>query len=151
MDTDYLIIKSDGCELGWGAVFKTKLHKYASKLEEQICRYSRGQYKEKALTSSINQEILVINYALDSFKLFLINKKEILVRTNCEAIVKFFNNKISKRINQRRWLAFKDRIINANYRVIFEHINGSNSVADKLSRCFLIERVPENPPWINLW
>ena len=88
-----------------GAVLKTKPHKYWSKVEEQICKYSTEQYKEKGLTSSIDQEILVVNYALDGFWLFLLNKKEILIRTDCEAIVKIFNNKNSKRINQRRWLA----------------------------------------------
>ena len=90
---------------------------------------------------------MAVIYALDSFRLFILNKKVILVRTDCEAIVKFFNNKNSKRINQRRWLAFKDRIINSNYRVIFEHIKGSdNSLVDKLSRCLLLEQVTEKPP-----
>ena len=90
---------------------------------------------------------MAVNYALDSFRLFILNKKEILVRTDCEAIVKFFNNKNSKRKNQRRWLAFKHRIVNSNYRVIFEHIKGSdNSLVDKLSRCLFIEQVTEKPP-----
>ena len=73
--------------LGWGTVLKAKPHKYSSKIEKQICRYSSGQYREKGLTSIIDQKILAVNYALDSFRLFLINKKEILVRTDCEAIV----------------------------------------------------------------
>ena len=90
---------------------------------------------------------MAANYTLNSFRLFILNKKEILVRIDCEAIVKFFNNKSSKHINQRRWLAFKDRIINSNYRVIFEHIKGSdNSLADKLSRCLFLEQVTEKPP-----
>ena len=55
-------------------ILKSKLNKYSPKNEEQICRYSSGQYKEKGLTSSIEQEILVVNYALDSFRLFLIIK-----------------------------------------------------------------------------
>ena len=118
-DTNYLIIESDGYEKGWGVVLKARPHKYSNKAEEHICRYSSGQFKEKGLTSSIDQDILPVNYALDSFGLFILNKKEILVRTDCEPIVKFFNNKNSKRINQRRWLAFKDRIINSNCRVIF--------------------------------
>ena len=80
-----------------------------------MCRYNNGQYRERGLNSSIDQEILAVNYALDSFRLFLLNKKEILVRTDCEAIVKFFNNKNSKRINQRIWLSFKDRILNSNH------------------------------------
>ena len=135
-----MIAKFDGCELGWGALLKTKPNKYSPKIEEQICRYSSGHYREKGLTSSIDQEILVINYALDSFRLFLLNKKEILVRTDCEAIVKLFNNRNSKRISQRRWLAFKDRILNYNYIVIFEHIKGSDkALAIKLSRCLVYE------------
>ena len=65
-----------------------------------------------------------------------------MVRIDCEAIVKFFNNRDSKRIGQRRWLAFKDRILNSNYRVIFEHIKGrDNSLVDKLSRCLFFEQV----------
>ena len=74
MDTDYLIIELDGCELGWGAVLKTKPRKYWSKVEEQIYRYSNEQYREKWLTSSIYQEILGVNYALDSFILLLLNE-----------------------------------------------------------------------------
>ena len=90
---------------------------------------------------------MVVNYALDSFKLFILNKKEILTRTDCEAMVKFFNDKNSKCINQQRWLPFKDRIINSNHKVVFEHIKSSdNSLADKLSRCLFIEQITEKPP-----
>ena len=113
-----MIVESDGCEVSWGAILKSKPNKYASKSEEQICRYNSGQYRERGLTSSINKKILAVNYALDSFRLFLLNKKEILVRTDCEAIVKFFNNRDSKRISQRRWLSFKDRILNSNMKFI---------------------------------
>ena len=53
---------------------------------EQICRYSSGQYREKGLNSNVDHEILVVNYALDSFRKLLLNKKEILVRIDCEEI-----------------------------------------------------------------
>ena len=75
-DTDYIIVESDGCESGWGTVLKRKSHKYSSKSEEHICRYSSGQYKEKWLTSSIDHEILAVSYALDSFRLIILNKKK---------------------------------------------------------------------------
>ena len=65
-------------------------------------------------------------------------------------IVKFFNNKNSKWINQRRWLAFKDRIVNTIYKIVFEHIKSSDDgLADKLSRCIFLDQVIENPPWNN--
>lgn len=57
----------------------------------------------------------------------MINKKENLVRTNYEAIIKFYENKNWKKITQRRWLAFKDRVINFVYRVKFKHIKGTNN------------------------
>lgn len=75
------------------------------------------------------------------------NKKEILVRTDCEAILKFFENKNSEPISQCRWLAFKDRILNGNYRVNFKHIKSKdNSLADKIFRCIFLEQVLEKLP-----
>lgn len=142
LESDYLIIESDGCELGWGGVLKNKPHKYSPKIEEQICRYSSGKYKEKNLTSSIDYELLAVIYSLDSFRLFLLRKKEILVRTDCEAIVKFYENKNCNSISQRRWLTFENRIINSTYNIKFEHIKGlDNRLADKLSR-----NIKEKPP-----
>lgn len=147
LENDYLIIETNGCELGWGAVLKRKPNKYSSRVEEEICRYSSGQFNEIGLTSSIDQEILAASYGLDSFRLFLLNKKEILVRIDCEAIIKFFEKSNSKRISQRRWLALKDRIVNSACIVGFEHIKGSdNSLADKLSRCLFEHQVVEAPP-----
>lgn len=57
-------------------------------------------------------------------------------------MVKFYENKNSKRISQQRWSAFKDKIINSAYNVKFEHIKGiDNELADKLSRS-----IKEDPP-----
>ena len=39
LDTDYLIVESDGYKLRWEAVLKSKPNKYSAKSEEQICRY----------------------------------------------------------------------------------------------------------------
>ena len=36
LDTDYMIVGSDGCEVSWGAILKSKPNKYAPKCEEQI-------------------------------------------------------------------------------------------------------------------
>ena len=56
LDTNYIIVESDECEAGWGAILKSKPNKYAPKGEEQICRYNSGQYRKRELTSSIDQE-----------------------------------------------------------------------------------------------
>ena len=86
---DYLIIETDDCSLGWGAVLLAKPHKYLAKNTEKICRYSSGKYKEKGNISSIDAEVLAIIYAIDSFRILIISKKEITIRTDFEAIVKF--------------------------------------------------------------
>ena len=70
-----------------------KPHKYSTKSTEKICRYSSEKYKEKGNISSIDVEVLTITYAIDSFRILIISKKEITVRTDCEAIVKFYKLK----------------------------------------------------------
>ncbi len=89
LETDYLILETDGSFQGWGAVLKARPNKYSDKIEEKICAYQSGKYKEKGNMSNIDAEVLAIIYGLDSFKLYILNKNEILVRTDCEAIVKF--------------------------------------------------------------
>jgi len=83
--------------------------------------------------SSIDAEILVVIYGLNSFKLYIINKKEILVRTDCEAIVKFHQKINGKSSNKRWWLNFLD--VTSIYNITLEHIKGKdNSLADQLIR-----------------
>jgi len=134
LETDYLIIETDGSFQGWGAVLKARPNKYSDKIEEKICAYQSGKYKEKGNMSSIDAEVLAIIYGLNSFKLYILNKNEILVRTDCEAIVKFHQKINQKASSKRRWLNFMDTIsIYPN--VIFEYIKGKdNSLADQLSR-----------------
>ena len=135
LDTDYLIIEVDGCEKGWGAVLLRKPEKFSPKDLEEVCRYSSGKYTVKT-TSSLDYEILAVINALQSFHLYLLNKQEIVTRTDCEAIVKYF--KTEKENNKRvmsRWIDFKNEIINTGIKVIFEHIAGKkNQFADFLSR-----------------
>lgn len=41
---------------------------------------------------SVDAELLGISYASNNFKLFILSRAEITVRTDWEAIIKFFNN-----------------------------------------------------------
>ena len=91
--------------------------------------------KEKGNINSIDAEILAITYVIDSFRILIIPKKEILIRTDCEAIVKFYKIKNEKRSSQRRWLNFTEMIINTGIKIEIEHIKGKdNSLTDSLSR-----------------
>jgi len=40
LDSDYLVIECDGCELGWGAILKKNKYKYKKIHDEEICRYA---------------------------------------------------------------------------------------------------------------
>ena len=135
LDTDYLIIEYDGSNLGWGAILLAKPNKYSRKEEEQICRYASEKYKEKGNISSIDAELLAVKYALHNFILFIINKPEITIRTDCESVVKFHKTYTEKRSGTRRWLNFYDSIIGNGYKVKFEPTKGSdNKLAYYLSR-----------------
>lgn len=135
LDSDYLIIQTDGSSKGWGAILIKKPHKYSPASEEKICRYSSGSYKEKGNISSIDAELLAVIYALDSFELFIISKKEFTIRTDCEVIDKFYKNKESKKSSQRRWLNFTEKLSSRGFKPEIEHVKGKgNSIADVLSR-----------------
>ena len=56
-----------------------KPHIYAERKTEEICRFASENNKEKNLPS-IDREVMVVINCLDNFRLFIINKHEILVR-----------------------------------------------------------------------
>lgn len=75
-NADYLVIKTDGCQSGWGGVLFRKIFKYDAKSSESLCRYVSGKYKEKGHLTSLDYEILIVIYCLDaSCFLFVTNKK----------------------------------------------------------------------------
>lgn len=47
LDSEYLIIETDGSMTGWGAILICKPNKYTDKSTERICRYNSGNYREK--------------------------------------------------------------------------------------------------------
>ena len=79
------------------AVLLAKPHKYSAKNTEKIYKYNSGKYKENGNISSIDAEVLTITYAIDSFRILIISKKEITIRTDCETIVKFYKLKKMKK------------------------------------------------------
>ena len=78
LDTDYLIIETDGSSDGWGAILYKKPNKYSEKKTEEIARYASGKYKEKGLIIGVDAELLAINYAILAFELYIIGKEELL-------------------------------------------------------------------------
>ena len=143
VSTDFLIITSDGSLEGWGAILECIPSEFSTK-KPRLVAYNNGKYKEENVKSSIDQEILAVVYALDSFKAFIIDKNRIKVRTDCQAIVKFISNlSTEKKLARNRWVKFLDTI-SSRPEIVFEYIKGNdNSIADFLSRYLISDKAQE--------
>jgi acetone carboxylase gamma subunit len=100
LDDHYFIIETDASKECWGVILTQKPNKYSSKLEEKIYRYASVSYRLK-IVNNTDREILVIIHTINSFRLYL-GFKEFTVRTDCEAICKYYNQINSKKSSTRR-------------------------------------------------
>ena len=115
LDTDYMITETDGCAEGWGGILKCRPYKDAPESTKRICRFASGLIRRKA--STINCDILAIIYSLDKFRLFLLDKEEFTVRTDCVSIVKFsskLKHNSKKKIGNARWTDFLEILATEN-------------------------------------
>lgn len=138
LDKEFLIVETDGSAKGWGAVLKARPNEYSAISLERICRYSSGLFKEKGELNNNDFEVLGIIYALNAFELFLIGRSKFIIRTDCEAIVKFYSQaklKTSKKVCRNRWANLVTSIQGKGLRPVIEHVPGTkNNIADILSR-----------------
>ncbi|KAG6513895.1 hypothetical protein ZIOFF_024232 [Zingiber officinale] len=80
----FVIIEADGCMDGWGGILKWKQQKYDSKASEQISAYASGKFSPPK--STIDAEIHAVMNSLNSFKIYYLDKEELLIRTDCNSI-----------------------------------------------------------------
>ncbi|KAG6510097.1 hypothetical protein ZIOFF_028105 [Zingiber officinale] len=129
----YIIIETDGSMEGWGGVCKWKQAKYDPKKTEKICAYASGKFS--IIKSIIDAEIHACMEALSAMKIHYLDKKEITLRTDYHAIIKFFNKSVSNKPSRVRWITFTDYITGTGVDIKYEHIEGvNNELADALSR-----------------
>ncbi|KAG6507875.1 hypothetical protein ZIOFF_033228 [Zingiber officinale] len=94
--------------------------------------------------SAIDAEIHACMESLSALKIHYLDKEEITLRTDCHAIIKFFNKTVQNKPSRVRWISFIDYITGTGVNIKFEHIEGSNNqLADALSR--LVHYVVLNP------
>ncbi|KAG6532200.1 hypothetical protein ZIOFF_006039 [Zingiber officinale] len=125
----FIIIEADGCMESWGGICKWKPKKYDFNSAEKICAYSSGKYNP--LKSTIDAEIHAVMNSLNSFKIYYLDKTELIIRTDCQAIISFFNKSAQNKPSRVKWLAFTGLGIETQ----FQHVNGKdNLLADALSR-----------------
>nr|WCR39427.1 ORF3 [Pineapple bacilliform CO virus] len=127
-----IIIETDGCMEGWGGICKWKTPG-APRNQEKVCAYASGRFQP--IKSTIDAEIQAVINSLDKFKIFYLSQKELIVRTDCQAIVSFYEKMANNKPSRVRWLTFSDFITGIGVPVKFEHIDGKdNLLADTLSR-----------------
>ena len=129
----FIILETDGCMEGWGGICKWKKQKYDPRNTEKICAYASGRYNP--IKSTIDAEMHAVMKTLEALKIYFLDKREIIIRTDCQAIISFFNKSSQNKPSRVRWMAFVDYITGSGVEIKFEHIEGeSNILADSLSR-----------------
>nr|BDT80144.2 P3 [Jujube associated badnavirus] len=129
----YIILETDGCMEGWGGVCKWKKAKADPRSTERVCAYANGKFP--TVKSAIDAEIYACMETLNALKIHYLDKEEITLRTDCQAIISFYNKSAVNKPSRVRWLAFTDFITGTGVKINFEHIDGKHNVlADNLSR-----------------
>lgn len=132
----YIVLETDGCMEGWGGVCKWKMSKSDPRSTEKVCAYASGRFP--TVKSVIDAEIQACIETLQSLKIYYLDKKEITLRTDCQAIISFYNKSSQHKPSRVRWLTFTDFITGTGVQIYFEHIDGRlNILADALSRLIL--------------
>ncbi|TYH92864.1 hypothetical protein ES332_A13G213900v1 [Gossypium tomentosum] len=74
---------------GWGGICKWKQEEFGPKSSERICAYASGKFFP--LKSTIDAEIHAAMNSLENFKIHYLDKPSLTLRTDCQAIISFFN------------------------------------------------------------
>nr|UYZ57208.1 polyprotein [Banana streak IM virus] len=128
-----MILETDGCMEGWGGICKWKAKPSDTRLNEKICAYASGSYNP--IKSTIDAEVHAVINSLEKFKIYYLDKKELIIRTDSQAIVAFYKKQADHKPSRTRWLMLIDYITGLGINVKFEHIDGKENVlADTLSR-----------------
>ncbi|KAJ3708598.1 hypothetical protein LUZ61_012303 [Rhynchospora tenuis] len=129
----YIILETDGCMEGWGGVCKWKKAKSDPRSTERVCAYASGKFP--TLKSTIDAEIHACMETMSALKIHYLDQKEITLRTDCQAIISFYNKSAQNKPSRVRWINFVDFVTGTGVQVHFEHIDGKlNILADSLSR-----------------
>ncbi|GJX71488.1 putative polyprotein [Tanacetum coccineum] len=136
----YIILETDGCMEGWGGIVKWKKRKEDPRSLERIFAYASGKFS--TTQSTINAEINACINTLEKLKIYYLDKKEDTLRTNCQAIISFYNKTNSNKSSRVRWIKFADAVTRTGVKNNIEHIEGKhNTLVDSLLRlvnlCFV--------------
>ncbi|GKB46080.1 Orf y [Tanacetum coccineum] len=131
-DNAYIILETDGCMEGWGGIVKWKRSKGDLRSSEKICAYASGKFS--TTQSTIDAEINTCINTLEKLKIYYLDKQEVTLRTDCQAIISFYNKTNSNKSSRVRWIKFADAVTGTGIKINIEHVEGKhNTLADSLS------------------
>ncbi|GKC00708.1 putative polyprotein [Tanacetum coccineum] len=100
---------------------------------EKVCAYASGKFTN--VQSTIDAEINACINTLEKLKIYYLDKQEITLRTDCQAIISFYKKTSSSKASRVRWMKFADAVTGTGVKIEIEHIEGKHNVlADSLSR-----------------
>ncbi|GKE39571.1 hypothetical protein Tco_1462976 [Tanacetum coccineum] len=72
---------------------------------------------------------------MEKLKIYYLDKQEVTLRTDCQAIISFYNKTNSNKSSRVRWIKFADAVTGTCVKINIEHIEEKhNTLADSLSR-----------------
>ncbi|GKC86861.1 Orf y [Tanacetum coccineum] len=136
----YIILEIDGCIEGWGGIVQWKKSKGDLRSSEKIYAYASDKFS--TTQSTIDAEINACINTLEKLKIYYLDKHEVTLRTDCQAIISFYNKTNSNKSSRVRWIKFADAVTGTGVKINIEHIEGKhNTLVDYLSRlvnlCFV--------------
>ncbi|GJW44469.1 putative polyprotein [Tanacetum coccineum] len=122
------------CMEGWGGIVKWKKRKEDPRSSERICAYASGKFS--TTQSTIDAEINACINTLEKLKIYYsYTIQDVSLRTDCQAIISFYNKTNSNKSSRVRWIKFADAVTGTGIKINIEHIERKhNTLADSLSR-----------------
>nr|GEY83052.1 ORFIII-like polyprotein [Tanacetum cinerariifolium] len=116
-----------------GGIVKWKKSKEDPRSSKRICTYASGKFS--TTQSIIDAEINACINTLEKLKIYYLDKQEGALRTDCQAIISFYNITNSNKSLRVRWIKFADAVTGTGVKINIEHIEGKhNTLIDSLSR-----------------
>ncbi|KAJ8466184.1 hypothetical protein OPV22_028736 [Ensete ventricosum] len=114
-------------------ICKWKCMKKDPRSSLKVCVFASGKFP--TVKSTIDAENFACMETLLALKIHYLDKSEITLRTDCQAIISFYNKSAQNKPSRVRWLNFVDFVTGTGVQINFEHIDGKdNLLADSLSR-----------------
>nr|GEV02811.1 retrotransposon protein, putative, Ty3-gypsy subclass [Tanacetum cinerariifolium] len=126
-----------------GAVIGEGTIKLQPHIIKKIVNFNEEELKTKkglsgkfsTTQSTIDAEINACINTLEKQKIYYLDKQEVTLRTNCQAIISFYNKTNSNKSLRVKWIKFADAITGTGVKINIEHIEGKhNTLVDSLSR-----------------